>query len=194
MPSDIAWYGDNPNKGLGVLAYGDYKLRIMRRHNPAFKTIVPIAVTGGGIDFTLFAIWANNPADKGHEYVGQIWKAVQQYEKLIRRKRTVLAGDFNSNSIWDKPRRVGNHTALVELLGKKKISSVYHQHFGHPHGQEEHATFNLYKNVSKPYHLDYCFASKDLTSKLSRVEILNFEPGQIHSDHMPLIVDFDLEN
>jgi exonuclease III len=190
-PTSIVWYGDNPNKGLGIFSYGDYKLRLLPTHEPAFKTIIPIAVTGP-VNFTLFAIWANNPADKPNQYVGQIWKAIHHYEKLVKSKRTILAGDFNSNSIWDKPRRIGNHTALVDVLKAKKISSVYHHHFGYEHGKEEHATFNLYKNITKPYHLDYCFASQDILSKLKSVEIGIHAQWKTHSDHLPLIIDFDI--
>ena len=187
----IVWYGDNPNKGLGVFSYGEYKLRLLPIHDPAFKTIVPIAVTGP-VNFTLFAIWANNPADKPNQYVGQIWKAIHYYEGLIKPKRTILAGDFNSNTIWDKPHRIGNHSALVDTLSAKKVRSVYHHHFAHAHGKEQHATFNLYKNITKPYHLDYCFASQDILSKLKSVEIGTHAEWKAYSDHLPLIIDFDI--
>lgn len=192
QPTGRLWYGDNQHKGLGVISFNGYRLKLLRRHQPAFKTILPIAVTGGTIDLTLFAIWANNPQDKPNQYVGQVWQALHHYEKFIKRKRTILTGDFNSNTIWDKPRRIGNHSTVVEVLGKKKISSVYHHHFGQQQGKEEHATFHLYKHADKPYHLDYCFASGDLISKLQNVEIGQHEDWSRHSDHMPLIVDFVL--
>lgn len=192
QPTGQLWYGDNQHKGLGVIAFNGYQLKLLRRHQPDFKTILPIAVSGGVIDLTLFAVWANNPLDKPNQYVGQVWQAIHHYEKLIKRKRTILAGDFNSNTIWDKPRRVGNHSTVVEVLGKKKIRSVYHHHFKQEQGKEEHATFHLYKHADKPYHLDYCFASNDLISKLRYVEVGNHENWSKHSDHMPLIVDFDL--
>lgn len=192
LPTDIVWYGNNPNKGLGIFSYGDYKLQLLPIHNPNLKTIIPISVTGAAINFTLFAIWANNPADKPNQYVGQIWKAIHYYDDLIKSEKTILAGDFNSNTIWDKPRRPGNHSALVNALEAKKIRSVYHHHFGHEHGKEQHATFNLYKNSNKPYHLDYCFASDDFIPKLNNVEIGGYADWKTYSDHLPLIVDFDI--
>jgi endonuclease/exonuclease/phosphatase family metal-dependent hydrolase len=149
-------------------------------------------VTGGAIDLTLFAIWANNPADKGNQYIGQIWKAIHYYDDLIKPEKTILVGDFNSNTIWDKPRRIGNHSALVNALEAKQIRSVYHHHFGIQHGKEEHATFNLYKNSGKPYHIDYCFASNDMIGKLQHVEIGNYELWKTYSDHLPLTVHFDI--
>ena len=192
QPTSIVWHGDNPNKGLGVFAYNGYQLRLLDVHHPDFKTILPIAVTGGAIDFILFAIWANNPADKPNQYVGQVWKALHHYENLIDTKKTILAGDFNSNTIWDKPKRIGNHSTVVEVLGNKQIKSVYHHHFQQVQGKEEHATFYLYKHLDKPYHLDYCFASDDLIGKLRHAEIGLHADWSRHSDHVPLMVDFDI--
>src|SRR5689334_7906780 len=54
LPSDILWYGANPNKGIGIFSFGDYRFQLLECHNPTFKNILPIAVTGGKIDFTLF--------------------------------------------------------------------------------------------------------------------------------------------
>lgn len=190
-PTSVVWYGNNQHKGLGVFSFGNYKLELLGHHEPSFKTILPIKVSGGDVDFTLFAIWANNPQDKGNQYVGQIWKAVHHYEYLIKPQRTILIGDFNSNSVWDKPRRIGNHTHLVNILALKQIKSVYHHYFDQVHGNERHSTFNLYKNATKPYHLDYCFVSEDFIEKLDYVEVGHFEKWKTYSDHMPLIINFN---
>jgi exonuclease III len=191
-PNGIVWHGDNQHKGLGIFSFGDYELKLLPEHAPSLKTILPISVKGENTDFTLFAIWANNPLDKGNQYVGQMWKAIHHYEHLIKPEKTILAGDFNSNSIWDKPRRIGNHTALVDALDLKGIKSIYHHHGGHLHGKEPHPTFNLYKNIDKPYHLDYCFASEDFILKLVDIEIGNYNDWKKYSDHLPLIINFDI--
>lgn len=190
VPDDILWYGENPNKGLGVFSYSDYRFELMECHNPAFKNILPIAVTGGKTDFTLFAIWANNPADKDGAYVTQIWKAMQHYDALITQNRTILIGDFNSNTIWDKPRREGNHSALVEKLKGRGIHSTYHHYHNQAQGQEEHPTFFLYRHKEKPYHMDYCFASEDFISEMKSVEVGTHGDWAQYSDHKPLIIDF----
>ena len=70
IPKDILWYGNNQNKGLGVFSYSNYKFKLLNIHNADLKIILPIAVTGGKIDFTLFAIWANNPQDRDYNYIG----------------------------------------------------------------------------------------------------------------------------
>jgi hypothetical protein len=47
-PTDILWFGDNQNKGLGIFSYCDFRFKVLETYNPAFKMIIPIAVTGGG--------------------------------------------------------------------------------------------------------------------------------------------------
>ncbi|MEO8174123.1 MAG: hypothetical protein ABI581_13610 [Sediminibacterium sp.] len=62
QPTNTLWFGENTNKGLGIFSYGNFRLKKMRIHDPSIKLVVPVAVTGGSFDFTLFAIWANNPS------------------------------------------------------------------------------------------------------------------------------------
>jgi len=191
IPNDVVWFGNNHHKGLGVFSYGDYKFKINDTHNPDFRTILPLTVTNHKLEFTLFAIWANNPGDKGFEYVGQIWKAINHYSELLKNERTILVGDFNSNTIWDKPKREGNHSTIVDFLAKKGIHSTYHKFYKQTQGKEKHDTWFMYRHKDKPYHLDYCFASDDFIKRMSKVEIGRHKDWCKHSDHTPVIVTFD---
>ena len=190
-PNDKLWFGTNQHKGLGVFAYGNFTLRLLDTHNPALKMIIPIAVTGGEYDFTLFAVWANNPADKDGQYVEQVWKALKHYNISSAGKQVVLAGDFNSNTIWDRKSREGNHSAVVQHLEQKGIYSAYHLHHKQTQGKEAHPTLYLYRHQDKPYHLDYCFVSADIAEKIQSVEIGDYKFWTQYSDHVPVIVTFD---
>ena len=192
LPTDVIWYGTNPHKGIGIFSYTDYQFQLLDCHNPLFKNILPIAVTGGNVDFTLFAIWANNPQDKEGQYVTQVWKAINYYDDLIHETKTILIGDFNSNTIWDKPRRIGNHTTVVDKLGLKKIYSIYHKYYNQIHGKEEHPTLHLYRHEKRPYHLDYCFASNDFIENVESFEIGTYQDWTMYSDHNPLIINFNI--
>lgn len=191
-PNDSFWFGNNHNKGLGVFSYCDYTFQLNETHNPAFRTILPLTVKNKVDQFTLVAVWANNPEDKGFQYVGQVWKAINYYSALLKKKKTILVGDFNSNTIWHKPRREGNHSTVVEFLDKKGIHSTYHKFFNQTHGKEKHDTLFMYRHRDKSYHIDYCFASGDFINKLSHVEIGRHKEWCKHSDHTPLMVTFSI--
>jgi exodeoxyribonuclease-3 len=189
-PTDMLWFGSNKNKGLGIFSYSKFRFKLLRNHDPALKMIIPIAVTGGHFDFTLYAVWANNPDDPDGQYVEQVWKAIHHYDKKIKNTQTLLIGDFNSNTIWDRKYRAGNHSNVVKHLEEKGIVSCYHLQHNQTQGQEQHPTFYLYKHKDKPYHLDYCFASNDLNNKLLSVEIGDHEYWMQYSDHVPVMITF----
>lgn len=191
-PTDMLWFGDNKHKGLGVFSYSNYRFQLANDHSQNIKIICPISVTGGLIDFTLFAIWANNRHDPDGQYIEQVWKAVNQYDHLLKKGSTILAGDFNSNTIWDRQHRIGNHSAVVEMLEKKNIYSIYHRYLNQVQGKESHPTFYLQRKKVKPYHIDYCFASVDLYDKVQNIEIGVYDDWVSHSDHIPLIINFDI--
>jgi exodeoxyribonuclease III len=175
-PNDMLWIGTNQHKGLGILSYSDFRIKLSKSYNPA----------------NLLAIWAHNPDDKDGQYVTQVWKALDCYKTFINRTNTVLIGDFNSNTTWDRPRRKGNHSDVVSQLARKGIHSTYHQYFGQEQGKEADPTHYLYRHEKRKYHLDYCFASGDLLAGMKSVEVGAFDTWCPHSDHVPIIVVFDV--
>ena len=192
QPNDFLWFGDNKNKGLGIFSYSDFKFQLLDRHNADIKIILPISVSGGQFNFTLFAIWANNHNDPDGQYIEQVWKAVKHYDQLLNNELIILTGDFNSNKIWDKQHRTANHSTVVDKLADKNIYSVYHKYSTQGQGKESHPTFFLQRNKDKHYHIDYCFVSEDLYDIVQNIEIGTYENWITHSDHAPLVINFDL--
>lgn len=189
-PNDILWFGSNPNKGLGIFSYSEFRFKLIDTYNPEFRIIAPILVTGRGLSFKLIAIWANNPSDPDGNYITQIWKALHCYHQLLTDRQTILIGDFNSNTIWDRPKREGNHSTVVKLLEEKGIHSAYHKYFKQTQGEEKHPTLYMYKRKDKPYHIDYCFVSKEIANNLQSVEVGEYDFWMRYSDHVPIIVTF----
>jgi exonuclease III len=189
-PNSILWFGENKHKGLGIFSYGSFTLKLRKTHRPEFRMVIPITVKNDQIQFTLYAVWANNPDDPDGQYVEQVWKAIHHYDKHLKNKQTVLAGDFNSNTIWDRKYRIGNHSHVVKKLEEKGIHSTYHLYHKQIQGKEQHPTFYIYRHKDKPYHLDYCFVSEDLAGKLHSVEVGDYEFWTQYSDHVPVMVTF----
>ncbi|KXK51186.1 MAG: Endonuclease/Exonuclease/phosphatase family protein [Chlorobi bacterium OLB5] len=191
QPKNFYWYGDSLHKGISVYSYSEYKFELLNEFNPEFRYILPFRVTGHEDSFILFAIWAmSNKENYEARYIGQIWQAINYYSGLFNCS-TILIGDFNSNKIWDYKKRVGDHTDVVNKLAEYNIHSIYHKYFKVEQGKEIHPTFFLQRNLNKPYHIDYCFASSDFIKKVKSVEIGSFENWNAHSDHSPLIINFD---
>lgn len=191
QPNDIFWYGKNPNKGIGIFSYGDFKIKLLDIHNPDFKYVLPLSIYNSKISLTVFAIWSQKPA-KHDCYTEQVWNAVHFYSNLLDADNVILIGDFNSNSDWDKPNRVYNHSNLVDYLKIKNIFSTYHHFHSQTQGQEKDNTLFMHRKIDRPYHIDFCFASLNLINKLENVEIGTYEKWTKYSDHKPVTVTFGL--
>jgi len=191
-PNDFLWYGDSPNKGIGIFSYSDYKFELLKEFNPKFRYVIPIKVTRGNNSFVLFAIWAmDNKENREARYIGQIWLAINYYSDFLLNDNSILIGDFNSNKIWDYKDRVGNHSEVVNKLKKKRIVSLYHENMKLEHGNEKHPTFFMYRKIEKPYHIDYCFASERIFEK--GFDFIVGKPNDWIelSDHTPIIIEIN---
>ncbi len=186
--NQFLWFGENSNKGLAVISFNEYKVSFKKSHNPDFKYIVPINLSYKKKKIDLYIIWAMPyPNSTSKSYIGQIWNAINYYP-LQSKKDTILIGDWNSNAQWDKLRQKGNHSTSVNKLEKLDIFSLYHQLKKEEPGAETEPTLYLLKNPKKPYHIDYCFASKRLLNKNTTIEVGKFEEWISSSDHMPVVI------
>lgn len=191
-PNDLLWFGENKNKGIGIFSYGNYSFELIEEYNPKFKFVIPIKVTNSEGSFLLFCVWTKeNRYDKNAGYIGQVWFAINYYSNLISNYSTIILGDFNSNKIWDRKRPLTNHSQVVNFLKNYGIESLYHLKFKEEQGEESCPTFLLHKNFNKPYHIDYCFASKEIRERKFEINVGKFEDWIELSDHVPIITEFD---
>ncbi|MFD0931297.1 endonuclease/exonuclease/phosphatase family protein [Psychroflexus salinarum] len=190
-PEDSFWFGDNPNKGIGVYTYNDFKIKVLEDHNLEFRFIIPLLISNQEIEFILLATWCQKPK-KSDNYGTHTWNSINYYTKLLDNEKVIIAGDFNSSSIWDKPNREANHTNIVNRFKERGIKSTYHIYHEEEQGKEKHATLNLHRKIDRPYHIDFCFASDYFIKRLERVKVGEYEKWTNYSDHKPLIVNFKI--
>jgi len=188
------WFGENRNKGIGIFSYSDYEIEFNPNYNPIFRYIIPIKVKGP-VNLNLLAVWAmNDSIDVRKRYIGQVWLAINYYKELLN-EPLIIIGDFNWNKIWDANPSYplyGNLTDVVKILKDKEIQSTYHSFCGEEFGKETKPTLFMHHNRNKPYHVDYCFASKHF--KLENVEIGEYADWAKKSDHMPLMIASKFED
>jgi exonuclease III len=181
------WFGDDPKQGVAVQAYGSYQLRPFPLVADVPRYFIAVEVTGPN-SFLLVTVWAQK--DRSHPYVEGVIRAVEMYRDLFNQYSVVIAGDFNSNSIWDSKRRNGrNHAGLVRLLSELGLESAYHAFHRESHGTESQPTFDFRKSATVQYHIDYCFIPTKWLPAVNRVEIGTYVDWTKHSDHRPLLVD-----
>lgn len=77
-------------------------------------------------EFLLLAIRTKQANSPNFQYIGQIWKYLQLHSDKFTNPKTILIGDWNSNTRWDEWDRWWNHSDVVKLLGEVGIYSIYH--------------------------------------------------------------------
>jgi exonuclease III len=187
--SNFRWCGENKHKGLGIF----YKPSIKISNNDwtpgGTKYFISVNVNGL---FDLVAVWCHYGDSRMFRYIGQMWKYLQINKGLM--KKVVIIGDFNSNKIWDKRHSESSHTDVVRELEEIDVRSLYHEYFSEYQGEEKTATLYLQKNKGKGYHIDYVFASRKVVHKVKSIDIGSSAEWLQYSDHMPFIVDLDLQS
>lgn len=184
------WIGDNKNKGLAIFAKEDIKLEKLDWSNQfgdhSVKHFLPCKINE---DFDLLAIWTHRNNSPNFGYIGQLWKYMQINKYKL--KEIIIAGDFNSNTIWDEWDRWWNHSDVVNELNGLGIESFYHKFKGEFQGKEIQPTLYFQRKLSRPYHIDYIFGAKRFSDKIKNIEVGQFDKWITKSDHMPIICEIE---
>ncbi|MCA0237841.1 MAG: endonuclease/exonuclease/phosphatase family protein [Bacteroidetes bacterium] len=184
------WMGDTKNKGLGIFTKTDIKIEKLdwtnNFQNHTVKHFLPCKINS---DFDLLAVWTHKNNSPNFGYIGQLWKYLQANKEKLN--ETLIAGDFNSNTIWDQWDRWWNHTDVVKELNELGIESIYHKWTGEQQGKESTPTLYFQRNISKPYHIDYIFGSKKFTEQTKKLEIGKADQWLKLSDHMPIFCEIE---
>jgi exonuclease III len=181
------WIGDSKNKGIGIFAKNDFKLKkcdwTNDFKNHAVKYFLPCLINE---KIQILAVWTHKNNSPNFGYIGQFWKYIQVNKSKFN--DIIIAGDLNSNAIWDQWDRWWNHSDVVNELNEIGVESLYHKFHKESQGKESQPTFYLHRNLAKPYHIDYCFASRKFVDKLEDCNVGKFDEWKHLSDHSPLIV------
>lgn len=190
------WDWTDAGRGKGLLVFAREGWTVARNPGafvePRFKHVVPLdALTPRGERIAIWAVWCMKADRKADAWVAQLHHALDAMGDLLRAP-TIIAGDLNSNVIWDHERKL-NHSRLTERLGARGIFSAYHRATGEAGGQESQPTFWLARSEHKSFHIDYVFS--DLPVRSVTVGSYSMWSGRSVtggvSDHAPLVVDFE---
>lgn len=197
IEGEPVWVGDNIHKGLGVFAFNGYSAHLFAPYHPTLRYIAPVCISGPA-SFHLLAVWAQNASGgviRKHQ-LGPLRRALAKYKSNFLTSPCVVAGDLNSNKIWDRPGWRINHMAKVAILEKLGLVSVYHAWTGDLNGEETIPThyWRDRKKDGPTYHIDYIFAPEPWMAATKDFQVGTFEDwcGSGLSDHVPLVMDVTL--
>jgi len=181
---NVIWEPASRDKGLLFLASERYQIANAQDYDETYSMVIPILVTGES-EFTLIGVWGQKSETLW--YTDYVLSALKYYESLIE-EDTIVVGDFNSTPKVRRPRKGGvDHADLVSWLEEHGLVSAYHVMHGEAHGDETMGTYAHRRDLSKPFHLDYLFASERALSG-SAAWITMSETDMALSDHIPLFV------
>ena len=195
------WKGSSKSKGVGVFARNGVELEALSWSREFSIPGVSSSSATWNTDelrefisfrvndkFNAVAVWTKQSIGGTFGYAGQLWKYLQAHRNDLAADESLVIGDLNSNVQWDRPDRWWNHTDNVRTLKEIGLCSLYHEIHGIEQGNEPDPTLYLQRNLEKPYHIDYVFASK-LLRLGATMDVLQPSEWLKFSDHMPLVVD-----
>lgn len=187
--TNYLWIGENKNKGLGIFAKNELKIEKLEWSNQfkdhQVKYFLPCKISG---IYNLLAVWTHKNNSPNFGYIGQFWKYLQINKTHLN--DCIIAGDFNSNTIWDEWDRWWNHSDIVNELNEIGITSIYHRFYNEAQGKEKIPTLFFQRKKTRPYHIDYIFLPEKYILNTKKIEIGDFENWISYSDHMPLFCEF----
>ncbi len=186
-PSAGRWFGDKPNKGLGIFSWTGMLFEPLEGYDRSIRHCIPLEITAP-YRFNLIGVWAMDEANDQLSYSAQVYQAVSVYREWMQSADSVLIGDFNSNPRSSRS-RIGSHSALSLALDQLWLISAYHQFFHERPGQEKRATYYFSRNLARCAHIDYAYIPVRWLRRLARVEVGDPAVWLQHSDHCPLIVE-----
>lgn len=175
---NFIWVGDNKNKGIGIFAKKQIKIKNNNWEPYCLRHFLSVNVNN---KFNLLAVWACI------RYIEEYY-IYQSIHKNKYDKNMCIIGDFNSNAMWDEKHHKRDHSRVVKELEEIGLYSAYHFIFNIEQGKEPDKSFYLYRHLDKGYHIDYAFVDKN---KIKSFEILSSEEWLQHSDHKPIILEID---
>ena len=122
-------------------------------------------------------------------------KLLAKYLTLIIRKneaqKELYTIETGKRQVYNSPTLVQLNRQLTVFKEKIRSNPSALKYFDENLGSETKPTLFQWRKQTKPFHNDYCFASKDFMNRLKEVSVGEYADWKEFSDHMPVIVTFD---
>lgn len=192
--TSIQWAGANKNKGLSVVAFDGWDLRIDESYDEGYQWVLPVHVIGPR-RIRLLAVWDMGNRGKGHKSARQLGScraSLSHYAEFLAGDADVvlISGDFNKSVVWDYPEKKVKFGDFMDDLQSCGFVSAYHSKNKAKRSAEPDPTLWWTRNIDKPYHIDYTFVRP--ADAIQHVTVGKHEDWLVYSDHPPMTVDLRL--
>lgn len=196
LPGQALWVGDNPDKGLLVVARAGLSLTIDPSHDDGIHHVLPVHVAGEGSELVLLATWnmhLRRQVNDAARREGALPPALRAYRHLLKPGNAVMIGDFNSSVVWDRPTQPWNFGRMIAGLAELGYVSAYHHLTGEEQGQETCKTYFHQFGERWPHYIDYAFVPPQLLVDLQLGKCSEWVQTRL-SDHVPLVLSVQQEH
>lgn len=193
-PTEFVWITNHQRnpllKGLGVLTFNDYRLKVIPRDNE-MEIFIPVEVHGSNVKFNLLAVWNFYSVCKQGRFRGVTgpgcleFSALQNYSPFLK-DPCIIIGDWNLGPTFAQ----ADYLQILHILEDLGIKSLYHEFHKLDVMKSNHPTYRTSRG-KKTYlhHLDHMFASQFFCNRLEELAIDDFT-NVIRSDHAPFLAKF----
>jgi endonuclease/exonuclease/phosphatase family metal-dependent hydrolase len=185
------WFADgkdsdgSPGRNLGILILCKEGLKpekLYKDNDVKYRYVLPYKINGKE-ELTLFAVWTKEPVEKDATYHTPVFESLENREygdKIHEDKPALFIGDFNTGSV----KGMYNEHWYEVLKDKFREKKIYNCA-----GDQEWVPTFFRGNGA--WLDDHCFATEYLFSKVISFGMGNTDYWRKHSDHCPILVDFD---
>ena len=176
----MAWTGDKPQKGLGVICKPSVKIEVPQWFNPKLQYFLPLMIE----DYLIIAAWPTTTEQNSPmKYPEIAMRAFREYAPYIKKFPTIISGDMNCYKGQAGETKRYNIQTICDFLREMNLVSVYHNITGETLGNESCATYYHQFKKTQPFFIDYTFSC--IPIKSFKIEEWNSEL----SDHVPQFIE-----
>jgi hypothetical protein len=152
------WTGANKTKGLGIFAKRGHSLDRLNWPDNGAALFLPCRVNN---EIEIIGVWTELAKSAKESPAVQLYTYLS-CNHLNFGEKTMLVGDFKSNSRFNSTSEQQLYAFFVENLKKLGISSLQNYLDGGLQASDTTSSSNMQRMQLKPFHQDYAFAHADL--------------------------------
>jgi exodeoxyribonuclease-3 len=185
------WIGFNPDKGLGIYAFGDLTLTRHAGYSDTYALYLPVTISGW-CRFNLLGLWAADPRKIPAGTTNDPAAALRHYRGFLAAGPSFVTGDFNRLPQQMAAARAGAGRSVVAELRDAGLTNADYAMSAASGQPALRRTHYHQRKFSRGFVVDYIFIPTSEAARLTAFEVGDPHDWITWSDHVPLVAELDL--